>query len=105
MQSGGGKCKLCKSEGANQATCPLNPDAKKHKPKKHYLLLKKKSKSPSKSLYKSKPNKTKKRCPNGMYRSKKTGECKPKKNKQTHTHIKKDGHTYDKHINKGMMNQ
>ena len=52
MQSGGAKCKLCKSEGANKATCPLNPNAIKYKPQKHYMLLLNKSKP--KTKYKSK---------------------------------------------------
>ena len=31
---GGGKCKLCGSDNANAATCPLNPKAKNPNPKK-----------------------------------------------------------------------
>ena len=33
---GGGKCKLCGSDNANAATCPLNPKAKNPNPKKHF---------------------------------------------------------------------
>ena len=36
---GGGKCILCRSEGANKSTCPLNPAAHGGNPAKHPLAV------------------------------------------------------------------
>ena len=36
---GGGKCTLCRSEGANKSTCPLNPAAHGGNPAKHPLAM------------------------------------------------------------------
>ena len=41
---GGGICSLCKTPGANMATCPLNSKAKNPDAKKHYLIKKKPAK-------------------------------------------------------------
>ena len=38
-QTGGGKCKLCGSEGTTIRSCPLNPDAKNINYKKHPLAV------------------------------------------------------------------
>jgi chemotaxis protein histidine kinase CheA len=39
-QQGGGKCSLCRSEGTNKTTCPLNPKSSKPNPTKHPLAHK-----------------------------------------------------------------
>ena len=36
---GGGKCTLCRSEGTNKSTCPLNPAAHGGNPAKHPLAM------------------------------------------------------------------
>ena len=36
---GAGKCTLCRSEGSNKSTCPLNPAAHGGNPTKHPLAM------------------------------------------------------------------
>ena len=61
---GGGKCKLCGSQGTLSSTCPLNPKAKKPNPNKHpnakkeLLLLSSSTKSSSNKSLKKSSNKS-----------------------------------------------